>query len=778
MNRRNWLSALLAVMMVFSMLTVVAMPAVAATEAPADAVPATDVSSSQGNSFTISNFEELIYFAKNFTKYDKNDTVYLTTDLDINDYSGDFAADFPSIGENQDSGKYYKCTFDGLGHTISNYRDSVGFIKGIGGTLCNITFENCSTDGTVNEGVIIGCNAVAKGGLVYLENVHAINCTVISEDAVSNVGIVLGYQNGGTRNMIVNNCSVRGCTIDVLGKDGVTDCYGTGLFSARWAAGGRLYLNNVIVSDSKLYSYSKTSEGGGLLIGDIDPKEPGSNCDFQVNNLALMNVEMKNQDGACAALVTTYRSRGEADIIGQYRNVYVSNVVRTIDAVSTPLTNLEVIKDAGSKTTVTENIQLGLAVPTLHDMLLILNENRDCTPWGYAPNGNLNTVDYTLDQKEPHVVTITYMNHKEPGDVRVDEQFFTSIYGTLVATEAQMKLLNSIPKGIIPGYEYVNDWSTVVFNEDATVGTVIHNLNYSWDEENKTHSAFCCEGCEENAVDAPCTPVLIDYHTATYFEHESAVYVCEKCKNKWSDPNENGASVSPYFLEFDKKEYKAGDTVKVRVGVNENTRLNGIVATISFDPNALSYTGNYIVGSYTADPSIQYTCMVEPKKDKGNVVEGELVLTVILPELLGTIYKDTWVTLEFTAKNRVISFAEAMNVNMTVTDYARIGEDGAFLDDTIVVTEQKARCYLLPATGVTLDFTPGDVNGNGVINVSDVMQLMKFLSKESNLSATQMRAANVNGDNLVSVDDASQILRYIVDGNTSLEPSYTAPGVE
>lgn len=775
MNRKNWISALMAVMMVLSMLTVVALPAVAvtATEAPADAVPATDVSSSQGTNFTISNFDELIYFAKNYNSFEKRDTVYLTTDLDINDYPGDFATDFPSIGKSQDSGSFYKCTFDGLGHTISNYRDNVGFIKGIGGTLRNITFKNCSTDGTVNEGVIIGCNAVAKGGLVYLENVHAVDCSIISSTAVNNVGIVLGYQNGGTRNLIVDNCSVQDCVIDVLGTDGPQGNYGTGLFCARWAAGGRLYLNNVIIANSKLYSYSDTAQGGGIVIGDIDPKEAGSDCDFQVNNLALMNVEQKNQDGTCAALVTTYRNRTEADIVGQYRNVYVSNVVRTIETTSTPLTNLEVIKDTGSTTEVTENIQLDLNVASLHEMLLIMNQNRDCTPWGYDTKGNLTTADFTLDQREPYKVTITYMNHKAPGDVIVDETLYTSIYGTIITTEEQLEKINSIPQGVIPGYEYVTDWSQVVFKKDTDVGTVIHDLKFTWNEESKTHSAYCIEGCSENAENAPCTPVLIGYHAATYFKEEGMEYVCVVCKNVWESSNDQGAEVSPFFLEFDANAYEAGDTIKVRVGVNENTRLSSFLATINFDSNVLEYK-DIEVGTNTADPSIVYTCGVNLK----NIDGGELVLTALIPDLTGTIYMDTWATLTFTMKNSNVVQAEAVEIAMDVTDYTRSGEDGEFLEEEVLVTDLKAKSYLLPAGGLDLSFTPGDVNENGAVNVSDVLQLVKFLSGESNLSVNQMKAANVDGDTIVSAADISHLLRYIVDGNIYLAPSYVVPGVE
>lgn len=57
----------------------------------------------------------------------------------------------------------------------------------------------------------------------------------------------------------------------------------------------------------------------------------------------------------------------------------------------------------------------------------------------------------------------------------------------------------------------------------------------------------------------------------------------------------------------------------------------------------------------------------------------------------------------------------------------------------------------------------GDVDGNGVINATDALQVLRFSVGKTELSASQQYAAEVDGKTGINAGDALQILRYAVD---------------
>ena len=55
----------------------------------------------------------------------------------------------------------------------------------------------------------------------------------------------------------------------------------------------------------------------------------------------------------------------------------------------------------------------------------------------------------------------------------------------------------------------------------------------------------------------------------------------------------------------------------------------------------------------------------------------------------------------------------------------------------------------------------GDINGDNVINIVDVLIVRRFVANESSLTADQMLRADVTGDNLINVIDAIKINQYL-----------------
>ncbi len=58
------------------------------------------------------------------------------------------------------------------------------------------------------------------------------------------------------------------------------------------------------------------------------------------------------------------------------------------------------------------------------------------------------------------------------------------------------------------------------------------------------------------------------------------------------------------------------------------------------------------------------------------------------------------------------------------------------------------------------DFKPGDVSGNGQVNVQDVALTMQHILKGSMFNENQLRAADVNSDSVVDVLDVVLIMQY------------------
>ena len=56
----------------------------------------------------------------------------------------------------------------------------------------------------------------------------------------------------------------------------------------------------------------------------------------------------------------------------------------------------------------------------------------------------------------------------------------------------------------------------------------------------------------------------------------------------------------------------------------------------------------------------------------------------------------------------------------------------------------------------------GDVNGDGYINVSDAIRVLRHIVGLTEIEQEQYAAADVTGSGTITVTDAIRILRYIV----------------
>lgn len=134
-------------------------------------------------------------------------TVVLTSDIDLG------GAEWTPIGVTEGTTNVFRGTFDGAGHTVSNFtitgEHDVGFFKYLCGTVKNVNFDNAHVTGTHWVGVVAGKSYYA------IENCKVTNFTVTAN--VEEVG-ANQYDNGDKAGAVVgysaDGSSVTGCVAE------------------------------------------------------------------------------------------------------------------------------------------------------------------------------------------------------------------------------------------------------------------------------------------------------------------------------------------------------------------------------------------------------------------------------------------------------------------------------------------------------------------------------------------------------------------------------------
>ena len=188
-------------------------------------------SGTESDPYLISTPEHLIYFNEEVTikKIDTTGVYYqLTDDIDFSGYdtdSDDTNGNFSPIGYSKSFGdrNYFKGTFDGNGHTISNIeiilpnQDYVGFFGYIdSATIQNLGLENIRVEGSGYVGGLVGhhykgsvaqsyATGSVKGNRDCIGGLAGYSSGTITQSYATgevsghaNVGGLLGYQSSGT----------------------------------------------------------------------------------------------------------------------------------------------------------------------------------------------------------------------------------------------------------------------------------------------------------------------------------------------------------------------------------------------------------------------------------------------------------------------------------------------------------------------------------------------------------------------------------------------------
>ncbi|MBQ8600722.1 MAG: hypothetical protein IJ407_05040 [Clostridia bacterium] len=751
MKRKNVLSALLAVMMVISMMAVIAMPAVAAGEKTDLPSIQTATSSDAVTGYALSSVADLIWWGNNPTAVTAEDTVYLTKDIDIAAYGGTFADDFTSIRRTYAS-------LDGQGHTIYGYNDDHAIFadRYYGKTIKNLIIDGAyvqpaqATDGILVRAIEADC---------IFDNVHFRNTTFIaSNGAVTGLtygyhGLFAGYINNRRTDFDITfrNCSVINSLMDC---NGWSDC---GLWTGVYRSGGKIAFENCVSLDSKVINYTDGTYMS--LYGRMR-----DTYEVVFDNVGAINCELI---GATAAQSITYMTG--------YEFYYLNNLFSVGNKTSSPGNSATADMDIVSLTTVTaantvvENylVDGGVTNITYHskgsytaasdpakvvsdlspaDVLVAMNTVKDqwgydYDDWGFDAEGNP-VITTNVENAQPlHKITFN-LNDAEGTVIALP----TDINGHLVADEGTFAILKAHHWGVDGTVDYGNNyaWETEPFSGDLVLNAHTTSVEAI---DGRHHKVTCTmAGCEETAETISCTGVIDPdgYIPADYFNLAQNHYNCAVCTNSWYTDDADSEKPAMLSIAFSKDAYDAGEMVALEIGVHENTKLSGFQLDLTYNSDQLTWVGkvdaaDHITAAANADDITRTASVTAYTTDTKPVTAA-----------------GTWLTVYFKTSEKLNSDVLTA-IKATLTEATVGGNETDVTTLLVLGAEDTAMIYA--------GCTPGDVNRSGVVDLLDVVLTIEALDgtlDADDVAIFSVRAANVDGDeeNVVNTKDVTYLIRH------------------
>ncbi len=250
--------------------------------------------------YYLGSAEDLVEFAAEVNRYSNYErpfegkTILLTNDVDLG------GMEWTPIGDYRFSANRFCGTFDGQGHTISNFKitkktdkndsnkSSYGFFGNMEGTVQNLTIDQATVSSYAYTGALIG--RMNSGSVI---NCHVKNSTV--ECSYWQAGGMIGQLNDG--------CTVRDCSITKTTTTGASAI--GGMFGPLTAtdSGKVLLFENCSVNDCAVVqkgSFGSTYDAMfGAMFADIDVADNQTT----ISNCTAVNTTVK--DVATTALYNT-----------------------------------------------------------------------------------------------------------------------------------------------------------------------------------------------------------------------------------------------------------------------------------------------------------------------------------------------------------------------------------------------------------------------------------------------------------------------------------------
>ena len=196
-------------------------------------------------------------------------------------------------------------------------------------------------------------------------------------------------------------------------------------------------------------------------------------------------------------------------------------------------------------------------------------------------------------------------------------------------------------------------------------------------------------------------------------------------------------------------DYEKGETNATK-SVSAVSLVEG--CTVAFEGEKLKVT---YTNSALKEGDMVIVFLLETKDEDGKITEvktEEAAKKLIAPTTENIKYIDQSVA-KATASNGSVTFdIYPQNHTSALVRLISANKDGTLTDVNVAT--------------VKLNYTLGDVNGDGTINALDSLAILKYLLDKGNFPMEVPAAANTNGDGTINALDSLAILKYLVDKNS------------
>ncbi len=786
MKRKHLLSAVLALLMVISMVTVIALPTGAEVDlSKIPSVTTATGSNSKAQEFKISTVEELIYASKFPTYFGAGDVLYLANDLDCNDYGSSFGADFKNFNPAQDGRTEMRCTFDGLGHTIYNYLDNFPFFGGRQvDVIRNLNFSNAAVI-NLNPSIYAYCILMRSVEFdMLIENCHIDNSYVYSAYPMYNAMFVALINNNPGKNLTMINCTVTNSDLNVDGGASAS-----GLFVGRFGATAKLTIENCMAVNSTLSGSvnASTSQGSGFVIGEVYNNSWDERV--AINNVGVFDCayEYPNATAAATAAIAVTK-KGSNNQTLNYNNVYAAGNVLSTDPNSSeddvPLDRifLHLGGDTGytcgtayggpdveyalfskdgivpSVTIPEENIDptfsMGAAMLLMNKIEAAENSLAAYKDWG------IDTENRPMTLTDGKGVPMKMTFNEADGNVKA---FYTNVEGGLVADGVDFQLLRKVSWTDNKNVEYpAKDihWDRLKFTAPTTFTE--HEVEVVSNGDG-THSTYChtSDGCVDTLENIPCRGFAVGTEESGFYGEDATVYECTVCGYRWKDYISDAVSPAPLMMNYEAEGYDVDSMATLTVSRAATTSLAGFAFLVDYDAALIEFDNFELLDN-------RYICKIVP------IDIGILSVVMVQKDGVALNNADDILKLNFRTVDALKDDAEAP-ATMTVTQAVTKVSSGTAAENVSVIQNMLDTNAMIYAA-----FTAGDVNADGAVDLLDAILMMEKLNGVIDAADDEdfvARAANVDGDDLneVNTADITYMLRYLANWSANAQLNRSEP---
>ena len=283
---------------------------------------------------------------------------------------------------------------------------------------------------------------------------------------------------------------------------------------------------------------------------------------------------------------------------------------------------------------------------------------------------------------------------------------------------------------------YCNNCNSYVSGHEEIPRLNEHPFGNWIEYSEQQHSRVCpCGDVEYAGHDWDEGVVTIEPTFTTAGELTKTCPDCGATKTEVIDPIDPTGD-SPCIV-VDSKNAMIGQTVSVNISLKNNPGITSMRINVAYDSAVLRLTGveyNIAMGGQSVLP------------ENIEMLDGTLIL-YWTDGFQDFVSDDVFATFTFeVSPDAVANTSTSISVTYDTEDIYDADEE-----NVLFVTEDGIITFI--------DYIPGDINGDGVVNTKDTTRLMRYLAGWD--VEVNEAALDVNGDDIVNTKDTTRLMRYL-----------------